>query len=419
MKLKNVRMGLLSCFFLFFMYSCEVEKIEPAKPVEEENVIDSTEVDKEEEEKAQDSSSTEKGNRDTKIIGTGSGNIIINDSDGINYTIKPGHYTYMEFNNVSNSIIDGLEKVTVSGSIINMTNIDNVIFQNLSIENSPKGIKVHNRANNLTFNNLKLKNASGINFSVNKKFDGSASSYSHNIVLTNIHAENTGLLFYSEGGIKKDGFYGLIKGLKIANNTVLNSPNYGSGVYVNLAEDFEISDNVVNNVNSQNSNHNGIFHVKGNGKIFNNKVTNHSGNAVRSWLFSITKPDALVEIYNNIVYNSERYSAFEVQVTPGIKRMASFKPAHAKIYSNTVGKMNSGAKYYEGRIVDIYQTYGTVEVYNNLYFDMRDHVVSLNQSNPNDTKVEERNNKYFENASEAVIDLKSFRSKVPGIGAKL
>lgn len=418
MKVKNVRMGLLSCFFLFFLYSCEVEKIEPAQPVEEENVVDSTEVDKNAE-KVDDSSSMEKGDRETKIIGTGSGNIIINDSDGINYTIKPGHYTYMEFNNVSNSIIDGLNKVTVSGSIINMTNVENVIFQNLSIENSSKGIKVHESANNLTFNNLKLKNASGVNFDVSKKYDGSTSSYSQNIVLTNIHAENTSLLFYSEGGIKTDGFFGLIKGLKIANNTVVNSPNYGSGVYVNLAEDFEISNNIINNVNSQNSNHNGIFHVKGNGKIFNNKVTNHSGNAVRSWLFSITKPNSYVEIYNNIVYNSERYSAFEVQVTPGIKQTASFKPAHAKIYNNTVGKMNSGAEYYEGRIVDIYQTYGDVQVYNNLYFDMRDSIVSLNQSNPNDTKVKETNNKYFENASDAVTDLKSFKSKVSGIGAKL
>lgn len=416
MKLKNVKMGLFGCAFLFFLYSCEMEQMEPAQPVEEENVIDSTEVEKEEQ--IVDSPSVEKGNREVKVIGTGSGNIKINNSDGINYTIKPGSYTYVEIKNVSNSVIDGFEKVKVSGSIISMANIENVVFQNLSIENSPRGIVIDESANDLTFNNLQLKNSSGINFRVNKKYDGSSSSYSQNIKLTNIEAENISALFYSDGNIKNDGFYGLIKGLTLKNNTVRNSPNYGSGVYVNLAEDYEISNNIIDNVNSANTNHNGIFHVKGNGKIFNNKVTNHQGNAVRAWLFSITKPNSLVEIYNNVVYNSERYSAFEVQVTPGIKQISIFKPANSKIYNNTVGRMNSGPKYYEGRVVDIYQTYGNVEVYNNLYFDMRDNVVSLNQSNPKDTKVKETNNKYFKNANDAVVDLKSFVSKIPGVGAK-
>lgn len=417
MKIKNVRMGLLSCFFLFFLYSCEVDKIEPAKPVEEENMVDSTDVNNEDEH-GQESASMEKDDREVKVIGTGSGNIKISDSDRINYTIRPGTYSYVEIKNVNNSVIDGFEKVKVSGSIVSLSNLENVTIQNINIEDSPRGIVIDDSANNLTLNNLRLKNTPGISFRINKKFNGSPSSYSENIHLTNISAENITSLFQSHGGLKDDGFYGLIKGLKIKNNIVRDSPNYGSGVYVNLAEDFEISGNVIDHVNAGHDSHNGIFHVKGNGKIFDNKVTNHSGNAVRSWLFSITKPNSVIEIYNNIVYNSERYSAFEVQVTPGIKQMDLFKPANAKIYNNTVGKMNSGPKYYEGRVVDIYQTYGIVEVYNNLYFDMRDNIVSLNQSSPAETVVKETNNKYFENAKDAVVDLTSFKSKIAGIGAQ-
>lgn len=414
MKLKNVKMGLFGCAFLFFLYSCEVEQVEPAKPVEKENAIDSAEL-----EEKTDSSTLDKSNREVKVIGNGSGSIKIQDSDGINYTIKPGNYSYVEFKNVQNSVIDGFDKVKMTGSIVNLTNIENVVFQNISIEDSPRGINVNEKANNLIFNSIKLKNTPGISFRIDRKYDGSPSSYSQNIQINNIQAENISSLFSSGGGLKNDGFYGLIKGLKIRDNVIKNSPNFGSGVYVNMVEDYEISGNIIDNVNSQNSNHNGIFHVKGNGKIHNNKVTNHQGNAVRAWLFSITEPNSLVEIYNNVVYNSERYSAFEVQVTPGIKQMSVFKPANAKIHNNTVGRMNSGAKYYEGRVVDIYQTYGNVEVYNNLYFDMRDNIVSLNQSNPKDTKVTEKNNKYIKNGSEAVNDLKNFVSKIPGIGAKL
>src|SRR5690606_5153265 len=189
-------------------------------------------------------------------------------------------------------------------------------------------------------------------------------------------------------------------------------------------EDYEISNNLVNNVNKSdsyphgNNNHNGIFHVNGNGKLFNNKITNHQGNAVRSWLYSIIKPNATVEIFNNTVYNSTRYSAFELQVIPTVGILPSFKPANAKVYNNTVGKMNTGKpKFYEGRIVDIYNTKGLVEVFNNLYFNMRDNVVSLNQSNRDETKVAENNNIYFENDSDAVVDLESLKSKVPGVGA--
>jgi len=193
---------------------------------------------------------------------------------------------------------------------------------------------------------------------------------------------------------------------------------------VGCVEDYEVSNNVVNNVNKSdnypngNNNHNGIFHLNGNGKFFKNKITNHQGNGLRAWLFSITKP-ASVEIYDNIIYNSTRYSAFELQVPPYMEVLASFKPADAKIYNNTTGKLNTGQpKYYEGRIVDIYQTHGNVEVYNNLYFNMLDNEVSLNQSNPKDTKVKESNNLYFKNAADAILDLVNFKSKSPGVGAR-
>src|SRR5690606_7353759 len=131
-------------------------------------------------------------------------------------------------------------------------------------------------------------------------------------------------------------------------STITNSPILSNAIYLGLAENYTISNNIINNVNTNNNEHNGIFFAKGNGKIFGNKITNHQGNAVRAWLFSISNTNALVEIYDNIVYNSTRYGAFELQVRDDIKALPTFKPANAKIHNNTVGRLNTGEpKYFE------------------------------------------------------------------------
>src|SRR5690606_19393391 len=129
----------------------------------------------------------------------------------------------------------------------------------------------------------------------------------------------------SQGDVKEDGFYGLIKGFKLTNSIVKNSPKLNGLTSLGLAENYEMSNNVVDNVNASPkypnglNTHNGIFYAKGNGKIFNNKVTNYQGSVVRAWLLSITKA-GVVEIHDNIAYNSTRYGAFELQVPPYIEK---------------------------------------------------------------------------------------------------
>src|SRR5690606_93591 len=272
---------------------------------------------------------------------------------------------------------------------------------------------IYEFANNITFEDITFRNIYNtvIRFQIEKKYDGKPQSYSKNIHLNKINAENIGSLIVTRGQIQNNGFTGLIKGFKLTNSTIKNSPNLGNGIYLGCVENYEISHNIITNVNKSesypngNNNHNGIFHVNGSGKIFNNKITNFQGNAARAWLYSIDDNRATVEIYNNIVHNSTRYSAFELQVTPWMEKLANFKPANAIVYNNTVGRLNTGEpKFYQGRVIDIYQTFGNVEVYNNLYFHMRDNLVSLNQSSPQDTKVKETNNKYFKNATDAVTD---------------
>lgn len=413
-------MGILGFVLLFTLNSCEVEKIEPVNPLPE---TEEPSLEKPAPEEQEESTPTGK----LEVIGNGSGSLVIKNVEGKNYSITPGTYSSIQLENIKNSTIDGLNQVKIRNGSVNMSRVNGVTLINLSIEESNQSaITIYDEANDLTLQNINIKNIgnTAIKFELDKKYDGSPASYSKNIHLINIKAENTGTLFGSRGEIKSDGFYGLIRGFKLTNSSITNSPHLSNGIYVGCVEDYEVSNNVVNNVNKSdnypngNNNHNGIFHLNGNGKFFKNKITNHQGNGLRAWLFSITKP-ASVEIYDNIIYNSTRYSAFELQVPPYMEVLASFKPADAKIYNNTTGKLNTGQpKYYEGRIVDIYQTHGNVEVYNNLYFNMLDNEVSLNQSNPKDTKVKESNNLYFKNAADAILDLVNFKSKSPGVGAR-
>lgn len=418
MEVKNLKMGVLGCILATFLLSCEREIVQPAQPTpEKENVVDSTET--KEEESGNDKK--EQNDQKAETIGTGSGKLTIIDVEGKNLVIKPGNYSEIMIKGVSNTSIRGNGEVKIRGGIINLINTNGLNFSGISIENSQKGIIIKESVNNLKLTDFNFKNISStvIKVDIQKKYDGTPQSFSSNIHLDKINGENVRSLFQGNGGIRNDGFYGLIKGFKFTNSKVINSPHLESAVYLNCGEDFEISNNIINNVNIGDKKHNGIFHVRGNGKIFGNKITNHQGNAVRSWLFSITKPNSVVEIHDNIVYNSEMYSAFEVQVTPAIKQSNSFVPANAKVYNNTVGRMNSGPEYYEGRVIDIYQTYGSVDVYNNLYFDMRDNLVSLNQSHGKYTDVTEKNNQYFDKATDAVYNLINFKSKVPNIGASI
>jgi len=416
MKFKN-----LSILLVIFLFSCEVEQIKPSEPVpasEEKPTVDSTEFDRPDKD-----TSNEKEEREKVEVGTGSGQLIIKDASEKNFVVKPGTYWNITIENVKNSTIEGKSVVVISGGDMKISNINKLEIKGINFENyNQTAVRINDDANNLTLEDIRFKNIGNtvISFGKDKKFDGSPASYSENIHLVNIYAENTGMLFGSAGGIHQDGFYGLIKGFKLTNSTIKNSPHLSNGVYLSLGEDYEFSNNVVDNVNSINNNHNGIFFAQGNGKVFGNKVTNHQGNLIRAWLFSIDKPNAMVEIFDNIVYNSSRYGAFELQVTPSIENLSVFKPANAKVYNNTIGKLNTGLpKYFEGRLLDLYQTFGNVEIYNNLSFDLYDDVLVNNMSDARVTKITKNtNNVYRKKAADAVSDLKTFKSKLSGVGAR-
>lgn len=384
------------------------------------------------------------------LVGTGSGSLTI---DGSNFTvngtkitfqnndvvkIKGGSYTGITIRNVSVPNSGGRVTFINDGVILldgtkqlNLSNLNNVTVSGAGASASSRGFVFTNNSfravllsgavNNFTLQNMLFKNISDYvimyNGLDNMIYNGSSSSYVSNLAFLNIDAENVAPLIQLNGDITSSGYKGLINGLEIANMTCINSPGLGSVVYAGCAVNFNIHDNYVNNINTTNDNHNGVFFIHGNGKFYNNKVTNHQGNALRAWIFAVASLDnSTVSIYNNIVYNSRKYSAFEIQVLDYMRQSTVFKAANTKVYNNTIGKMNTERMSFPGRLLDVYNTYGTLEVYNNLVFNNNDAQILNNMSSTVILKNE--NNIYVAQEQDAIVNTTSFASKVSGVGAQ-
>src|SRR5690554_578396 len=179
---------------------------------------------------------------DTIVVGEGSGSLNIKDHDGAQLSIMPGTYWNINFENIKDTAVYGFDQVTVEGGDINIRNVDGLTLRGLTIRDYGQAvINVFDSADNLTLRDIKIRDISNyvIKFNIGKKYDGSPESYSENIRLINIDADNIGSLFVSGGGIEEDGFYGLIKNFVMKDCTITNSPHLSNAVYLNLGSDYE------------------------------------------------------------------------------------------------------------------------------------------------------------------------------------
>src|SRR5690606_35928566 len=180
--------------------------------------------------------------------------------------------------------------------------------------------------------------------------------------ILNCRFDNTGSVIFG-GTLNKSEDTGLFKDVEIAYNVFQNT-NKGSLVVFTNVEDFDIHHNIVNNVNAKNNNHNGIFHMHGNGNFHHNELTNYQGNALRLWCYSRGNTPKTVEIHHNICYNTRKYGAFEIQAFDRNMVPGKTTYVNGKVYHNAVGKMNT-AKDWDGQILDLYNMRGgTLEYYN-------------------------------------------------------
>lgn len=326
-------------------------------------------------------------------VGLGSGSLTIDGNtlgakSNDQIVIKGGTYSSINIKNIrvadgTRAIIknDGLVEVSGNGSQMRLSNLNNVTISGDGTKSISKGFSFKNMSNravqmdgnidNFTLQNASFENVSDyvIAYNSTRAYNGSSDSYAKAIKFSQLECSNTASLIYFPATVNSGGITGLVKNLEISYIVFSNAPTVASVVNLGAAEDYDIHHNVIKNINTLNNNHNGIFQLNGNGKFHNNMIRDHQGNAVRSWLFSVGSATKEVQIYNNIVFNSRKYSGFEVQgfsnlVVPGV---TSF--ANAKVFNNTCGSLNMSQDWV-GVIVDVYDLLGgKCEVFNNLGFN--------------------------------------------------
>lgn len=379
------------------------------------------------------------------LVGTGSGNLII-DGKSLDLTsiklikVKAGSYTSITVSNITGTSATPISlknegQVTITGSM--QTN--NLKYVTIAGDNTPgikygfsfenisyRAISIHGLITGITLKSMSFKNVndyviSGDNTNDGSlKYTGTSDTRSENFKILNCLFDNAGMITFG-GNLNKDTGEdsGLFKDVEVAYNSFQNA-SPGSVCSFTNVQDYNIHNNVVNNINQSNNNHNGIFFMQGNGKFHDNKLTNYQGNSIRMWLFSRGSTPITVEIYNNVCYSTRKYGAFELQGFDRNIYAGKSTYANAKVYNNTVGRMNT-SKDWEGQILDLYNYGGgTLEYYNNLGFDLNRAQGSIGNmiNNMSDTKIlKEENNKYFTSQSSAVTDLVSFISLITGIGA--
>lgn len=389
---------------------------------------------------ADDLTSPPSPNNTTIEIGNGSGDLTIDGRqstyNGIRLIfIKAGSYNTITVRNLEGQVNSPIEiknsgEVTIRASL-DISNISNVTFSgghNSEIsygfifkDISYRAIILNGKVNGLTLQNLSFQNVKDyVIFGGNSKvnYQGDENTRTERLKILNSKFNNVGSIWF-DGNLGSGEDRGFVKDVEIAHN-IFENTNWGILVQFSNVQDYNVHHNIVNNVNANNNEHNGIFLMAGNGKFHNNKFTNYQGNALRAWVYSRGSTPATIEIYNNIMYNSQKYGAFEIQgfsryIVPGVSTHVN-----AKVYNNTVGKMNT-SKDWEGVILDLYNYGGTLEYYNNLGFELY-HTKSIGNmiNNYSDVNIiKNQNNKYFSSFTDAVTNLSSFSSKHLGIGASL
>ncbi|WP_316833079.1 hypothetical protein [Pedobacter aquatilis] len=377
-------------------------------------------------------------------VGTGSGYLTI-DGNSLDLTsiklikIKAGSYKGIYIKNISGTAANPIY-IKNSGQVIitegmETTNVnylnflgdnESTITYGFSFENIAfRALKFRGKMSNVTIKNVSFKNVTDYVMAGEADnglvaYDGTSSTRIENFKILNCLFDNTGSISFGGNLNKETGEdTGLYKDIEIAYNIFQNSPNVGTVCSFTNVQDYNIHHNVVNDINQSTNNHNGVFFMQGNGKFHDNKLTNYQGNSIRVWGYSRGSTPAMVEIYNNICYNTRKYGAFEIQefarnIVPGKSTFIN-----AKVYNNTVGKMNT-SKDWEGQILDLYNFGGTLEFNNNLGFDLNrvgKETTDMINYNGNSTSTTITNNKYYATQALAVLNITTFVSLISGIGA--
>ena len=371
--------------------------------------------------------------------GTGSGNLIVDGNQigaksGDTIKIKGGKYSSITIQNINPTggvvtIIDsGLVELTGNGNYMTLANISNATITGTGTAGNNQGFSLHDANyrpmrwsgvfHNVQIDHFLFKNTGDYTISwdfTNTVYKDSSTAYS-DIHILNCEFANIGGMINLDGGIQNNQVTGLINRLEIGYCN-LHDASPGDFFSVEMAQDYNIHDNYGNNLNTTNNNDNGIFHIQGIGKFYNNFFTNIQGHCIRAWTVTVGTTPKTEAIYNNIVYNTRKYSLSEVQGFQNFLISGKTTYGNAIVYNNTAGNLNLSHDFVGG-IVDVYGLFGgTCNVNNNLAFNTYPANSIANQEYT--TVPVLSGNNYQATWKTAVKDTVNFVSLFKGVGASL
>lgn len=377
------------------------------------------------------------GNKGVVVVGEGDGEVLRIDGRQKEYScdktiqITAGSYSSIYIENLNGEagcpfVIEnaGTVKLEGDGSSIFIADVSHLVITGDGVpslshgfvfrNNKRRAIEMFDDVNYITIQHMQFENVRDyvIFYDNNRVYDKREQSFMRGHRYLHLKVNECGPLITYRGGIAESSIKGMIDQLEIAHCEVTRSSNIAN---IPCVRNYEIHHNSIDRVNEGAEGHNGIFHLTGTGKFYNNFISNHQGNAIRAWAVTLgTEPQEIL-IYNNIVVNSEMYSAFEIQ---------SFKPhmiagqtshANAMVFNNTCGNLNLSKNWY-GVVLDAYRMFGgKCEVFNNLAFNFpephpQSFIVSYMSIDRN--VLTESSNLYFPTAKDAgIVDEVEFRLK--------
>lgn len=362
-------------------------------------------------------------------------NLHLGDLKDVNIKLAPGTYEriWFKLESAQNVKIDATG-VFLKHSTVDLAKLDGFTLTGLtSKDHAFRPINIRGYSKNVTIKGCTFENVKDyvISYEDQTPWDKTDRTVNLNWTLEGNTFINTSQAFSGGGQIHDNGVNSLLKNFKFMGNTIKDCPTIGTAVWIGAVEGYEIAYNTIDRINyvftdtgAVNGYHWGIFAMYGNGSLHDNKVSNHSGNVIRAWGVSFEGQVKNVDIYNNKVFNSHKYSAFEIQVPPyldEIVKRIGLKYTNTKVYSNTAGQLNVSWDW-QGQMLDTYFTGGTLEYYNNLGFDMRgsikanDDMINYAGGAPEITK--KQNNRYFDSWQKAVNNTSEMKSLHAGIGAQ-
>ena len=316
-------------------------------------------------------------NGDTILIAAGSyENIVIEDFlliTGQRVYIKNAGQVFV----TGECILDNLEGVTFAGDYINgMTKG----FKFLDIPF--RAIKLGTKFTRCTIKSMLFKDVADLAIATEPNINemaylGTYQTRSEDNKFIDLEFDNaTGISI--GGALSGDDNYdkGFQKNIEIA-SCYFHNTDAGSCVYLGNVEAANVHHNRFDNINATNQNHNGITQMNGNGDYHHNYVSNHQGDAIRAWIYSRgTTVRQKCRIFNNIVANSRKYSAFEFQGFARYIIAGKTIAADGECFNNTCFNLHyediSDGRYpgfgnYHGVILDTYGLFGgTCKAWNNV-----------------------------------------------------